>query len=416
VRRLVNFIFRNWPLKLGAISLALILYGGMVILQSTTAWPGTVAIVPVNQPSGSTLIGTLPSVGNIRYVAPADIAISVDSFRATIDLAGIQPSETGSLVSVSLVATDPRIQIIDYQPKQIQVTLEPIQTFTVPVVVDTGVVPSGLSPGTPTVTPQTVSVRGAASFVRDVAYARAQVRIDSSGLDVNQDVSLVAFNAAGKVVNNVTIEPASVHVSIQVGSQLRTQSVPVNPVIVNSPASGYYITSIDITPPNVEVQGQADALARLDGSANTKPISLAGATGDKTVIVGLDLPAGVSAPANPQIQVIIHLKSPDTTRTITIGIVPTGVRSDLIYSLSTPNVIVTMGGATAALNAFDTSTLVGSVSVGDLGPGTYTVTVNVTLPAGIKIVPGGINPAQITVTVTSPASPLPSGSAAPSPT
>jgi YbbR domain-containing protein len=416
VRRFVKFIIRNWPLKIGAVGLAVILYGGMVILQSTASWPGSIAIVPVNQPADSTLTSPLPAVERIRYVAPPDIAVSVNSFRATINLAEVQPSESQqSLVSVSLVAEDPRIQIIDYQPQQIQVTLEPIKSVTVPVVVDTGVIPAGLSPGTPVLSADKVSIRGAASIVKDVAYAQAQVRIDASGLDVNEDVSLVARTAGGAIVNNVTINPTSVHVSIQVGSQIRTQSLPVNPVIINSPASGYYITGIDITPPVVEVQGQADALAQLKGMANTKPISVAGATGDITSITGLDLPAGVTATTGAQIQVIIHLKSPDSTRTVSIGIVPTGVRSDLIYSLSTPNVTVTLGGATAALNAFDTSTLTGSVSVGDLAPGKYTVSVSVFLPAGIKIVPGGINPAQITVTVTSPATPAPSGSAAPQP-
>jgi YbbR domain-containing protein len=414
VRRIGRFIVHNWPLKIGAIGLAAILYGGMVILQSTAVWPGTVAITPVNYPADSTLPGPLPTVGNIRYVAPPDLSISVNSFRAQIDLTGVKPSESElSIVNVTLFAEDPRIQIIDYQPQQISVLLEPITTSTVPVVVDTGAVPSGLSPGTPITDPSTVTIRGASSEVRKVAYVVARVRIDNSGLDVNQDVTLVARDAANKDVNNVTIEPPSVHVAIQVGSQLRTQSVPVNPNIVNSPASGYRISGIEVTPPIVEVEGQADALASLKGVANTQPISVAGLTGDKTVIVGLALPSGVTGTGSGQIQVIIHVASPNSTLTVSAGIVPSGTKSDLIYLLSTPSVNVTIGGAAAALNAFDTSTLVGNVSVGGLGPGTYTVTVTFSLPAGIKVVPGGINPSQITVTITNPATPAPSSSGLP---
>lgn len=204
MRRFGRFLVRNWPLKIGAVGLAIILYGGMVILQSTTVWPGTVAITPVNQPADSTLTGTLPTVGQIRYVAPPDLSITVSSFRAQIDLTGVKPSESGnSLVNVTLFAEDPRIQIIDYQPQQISVMLEPITSSTVPVVVGTGTVPSGLSPGTPVTDPLTVTIRGAASEVRKVAYVLAQVRIDSSGLDVNQDVNLVARDASNDVVNNV---------------------------------------------------------------------------------------------------------------------------------------------------------------------------------------------------------------------
>jgi YbbR domain-containing protein len=74
-------------------------------------------------------------------------------------------------------------------------------------------------------------------------------------------------------------------------------------------------------------------------------------------------------------------------------------------------VTVTLGGAAAALNAFDTSTLVGIVSVGTLAPGTYTVQISVSVPSGIKIV--AQNPLKITVTVTVPPSPEPSPSPSP---
>ena len=44
--------------------------------------------------------------------------------------------------------------------------------------------------------------------------------------------------------------------------------------------------------------------------------------------------------------------------------------------------IVTLGGATAALNAFDTSTLVANVSVGSLDVGTFSVTVSIVDASG----------------------------------
>jgi YbbR domain-containing protein len=86
-----------------------------------------------------------------------------------------------------------------------------------------------------------------------------------------------------------------------------------------------------------------------------------------------------------------------------------GARTDRIYNLSTPSVIVTLGGATAALNAFDTSTLVATVPVGTLDAGAHTLTLTITVPPGIKVVT--ISPASVVVTVTVP--PLPSPSASP---
>jgi YbbR domain-containing protein len=412
--RVLRFIVRNWPLKIGAVLLAVILYVGMVALQTTQQWPGTISIDLVNQPANSYLIKTNPAlqVGTIRYIAAPDVAVTRDSFRAIADLSNAKVSETeASLVKVQLLAQDPRIQIIDYQPQQLTVFLDKMIHEQVAVQVDLGAVPSGLQPGTPVLSASTVDVFGAASIVSRVAYADAPVRIDASGLDVSEDVDLVAHDAKDAVVDNVQFSPRSVHVAILVGSQLRTETVAVSPTVVGNPAAGYYISSIDVNPSVVAVRGQADALARLKGLANTQSISIAGATGDVSATVGLNLPSGVTADGSVQIAVVVHLQSPGSTRSVSVGVVPAGARSDRIYLLSTPTVTVTLGGATAALNAFDTSTLVGTVAVGDLGVGAHTVGITVAVPPGIKVVT--ISPQQITVTVTNAPTPSPVPSASP---
>lgn len=410
--RVLRFIVRNWPLKIGAVLLAVTLYGAMVVLQGTQVWPGKVAIQPVNQPTTGYLLGALPEVSDIRYIASPDVPISQSSFVATIDLAGVKVSESAlTLVPVELTATDQRIQIVDYQPQQIKVTLDPIEGKNVPVEVTYAAVPSGVQPGTQVLDPSTVYVSGGSSFVRTVAYAQASVRIDASGLDVNQDVGLVAMDASGHAVDNVTIDPRTVHVDIQVGSQIRSETVPVNPVISGTPVAGYYVTGIEVTPSVVSVLGQADALALLKGHANTKAISVAGATGDITANAPLNLPAGVTSDTTASITVVIHLSSPSSSRSYSVGVVMTGASPNLVYSLSTPSVIVTLGGATAALNALDTSTLVASVAVTDLGAGAHSVTVTITVPPGITV--DAISPGEITVTIANAPSPSPVASPTP---
>jgi len=413
---LIRFLFRNWALKGGAMLLAILLFVAMVAFQSTQVWPGEVSIEPVNQSPTAFLIQPhpMPTVGSIRYIAPADVRISSTSFRATIDLKDVSVSSSdNTLVKVQLVAEDQRIQIIDYQPQQISVTLDPVQTKNVAVRVNPGAIPSGLSMGPMTLSVSQVQAIGPATALARVSTAEAGgVRIDASGLDVSEDAPLVPVDASGAVVDNVTLNPPTVHVQIQVGSQLRTETLAVHPDVVGTPAAGYNITSIDVVPPVVSVSGQADALAQLQGMVNTQPVSVAGATGDVSVNISLNLPSGVEAPDVTTIAVVVHLQSASSTRTVTIGLVPDGARSDRVYTLSTPNVTLTLGGATAALNAFDTSTLVGIVSVGNLDPGSHTVVITIYLPSGIKMV--AISPAQITVTVAIPPSPPASGSPAPS--
>jgi YbbR domain-containing protein len=406
--RVVRFFLGNLPLKIGAVLLAVILYGAMVALQSTQQWPGTIAVEVVGKPADTTIVDpqSIPPVSEIRYIASADVPISQSIFRATVDLTNAKPSASESLfVKVKLVAEDPRIQIIDYKPQQIPIKLEPIIHKTVSVVVDKGPVPSGLQPGAPSVTPSTVDISGASSIVGSVAYVLASVHIDNSGLDVNTDVDLIAKDASNATVNNVTFSPRTVHVQMLVGSQIRTEPLPVDPAITGTPAAGYVVTSIDVNPLSAAVSGQADALAALNGKASTQPISVAGATGDVTKTVNLALPSGVASTVGP-ITVTVHLASPQTTRSVSVGVVLLGARADRIYNLSTPSVIVTLGGATAALNAFDTSTLVATVSVGTLDAGAHTLILTITVPPGIKVVT--ISPASIVVTVTVPPSPSPS--------
>jgi YbbR domain-containing protein len=412
--RVLRFIIHNWPLKIGAVLLAVTLYGAMVVLQTTQQFPGTVAIDVVRQPVDSSLIvpKVMPEVSGIRYIAAADVPISQASFSASIDLSNATVSDTeSSWVRVQLVPNDPRIQIMDYQPQQIRVTLDPIVHRQVAVKVAYGTPPAGLSPGLPLLSVSTVDVKGAASIVSKVAYAEARVQIDASGLDVSQDPSLVARDANGALVDNVTFDPRTVHVDIQVGSQTRSETVPVKPDITGVQAAGYIITSSDVTPPVVSVRGQADALALLKvkpstaAMANTAAISIAGATSDVSAKVNLALPGGVTSETSGQITVVVHLQSPASTRSVTVGVVLNGARSDRTYNLSAPSVIVTLGGATAALNALDASTLFATASVAGMDVGAHTVTVSYSPPAGIRVV--AIGPAQITVTITIAASSSP---------
>lgn len=411
----VRFIVHNWPLKIGAVLLASLMYVGMVAVQSTQEWPGPVSIQEIHMPDNAVRVdpATLPLVHQIRYIAPSDVRLTNDSFRATMDLtdAKVGLSET-TLVRVQLVSSDSRVQIIDYQPQQIRVTLDKLVQKTVAVLLDYGIPPSGVTVGGQTLTPNEVLVKGPSSLVAQVSHAEARVTVPTSGLDVDQDAPVIALSSTGGEVHGVEFDPPTINVKLQIGSQLRTQTMPVKPVIVGTQTAGYNISSIDVTPSVVSVRGDANSLEALNGLALTTPISVAGATGDISVKVALDLPAGVEAQGITTVTVVVHLQSPSSSRTVTIGIVPDGARLDRVYSLSTLTGFVTLGGPTAALNVLDVSTLVGTVSVGDLDVGLHTVKVSVPVPPGIKIL--AVNPTQITVTVAAaPTAPPPSSSPTP---
>ena len=106
MRRALDLVVRNWPLKLAAVIVATFLYAGLVLSQNAQVWPGSVPIVP-KLPTTAVLIGNLPTVTNIRYFAPADVAqrLTSASFRATVDLSQANPQPGNPFVTVPVVVT-----------------------------------------------------------------------------------------------------------------------------------------------------------------------------------------------------------------------------------------------------------------------------------------------------------------------
>ncbi len=379
MRRLLAIVVHNWPLKLAAVGLASLLYVGLVLAQNSKEWRGQVPIEVRNQPAGVVVPGGLQYVTSIRYFAPLDAAgrVTSESFTAWIDLSTATPDAANdAVVRVNVSSPDPQIQAFDWTPRQISVHLDPLRTKVMPVTVDKGSVPPDLELREPVVDPAQISVSGTQSSVSQVVAVLARVRIDPAGLSIDQQVDLVAVDGLGEQVNQVRMEPTSVRVRIVIGNQLQSRSLPINPVVAGTPAAG------------------------------SLPISVTGATGDVTASVGLVLPPGIELLGVDRVTVTASVNATAGTRTFTAGPVLAGARDDRTYSLSTDQVLVTVGGASSALSTLTGETLVVTAEVGGLGLGVHAVQLKATLPAGLTLV--AISPPTLTVTVGLPATPAPS--------
>ncbi len=414
MRRIVRFVFRNWPLKLAAIVLATLLYAGLIVSASAETFPGHIAIQVLNQPGNAFIIGNLDDVTLIRYLAIGTNRpiVTTASFTATIDLASVPVVAGSPPVSVPVIvrATDPgSIQVIDFSPSRIQVRLDPLVTKTVLVQVAHGTVPEGLDVREPVVSQESVTVSGPDSSVVLVAAAEARVRIQPSGIDINQVVDLVAVDARGAVVPTVELLPSSVRVTIQIGSQLATRALPVNPIVAGSPAAGVVVAGITAAPQLVTVEAESAVLATLV-KIDTQPVSIAGATADVVADVKLDLPPGVSALGVTTVRVTVSLRPQLGTRSFQLGVGLRNADPTTHYDLGAGQVVVTVGGPLTALNALNGAALVATVDVAGLSPGTHTLAADVRLPTGLTVVAG--SPPEVIVIVT----PAPTLSPSPTPT
>jgi YbbR domain-containing protein len=416
VTRVLSIITHNWPLKVAAVVLASLLYVGLVLAQNSKETRVQIPIDVRNQPAQAAYLSGVQYVTSIRYFAPADLAsrIGSDDFTAWIDLAGTTPDSSNDVVvKVNVSTADPQIQVLDWTPRQISVRLDPLTSRIVPVQVDSGTKPPGLDVRDPIVDVRQVTVSGTQSAVSQVVAAVARVRIDPSGLKVDQQVDLVAVDVRGVEVSPVTLKPSSVHVTILIGSQLTSRPLPINAIVTGTPATGFELTSVALDTPTVTLEGDADILNSLT-KIDTLPLSISGARANVTGGVGLVLPDGVDVLGISTVRITATIEATQATRTFSVGIVLSGAQADRTYALSTDQVLVTLGGPAAALASLQGDALVVTADVDGLGAGAHQLSLKTTLPAGITLI--AVNPPKVTVTITVPEPPSPSPSlASPSP-
>ena len=89
------------------------------------------------------------------------------------------------------------------------------------------------------------------------------------------------------------------------------------------------------------------------------------------------------------------------TRTFDAGLILVGARADLVYKLSTDQVLVTIGGSEADLDRLSGAALALTVNVSGLAVGSHQVTPTANLTTGLSLL--GVSPSPITVTISTPA-------------
>ncbi|MBI2762634.1 MAG: hypothetical protein HYX54_02595 [Chloroflexi bacterium] len=401
MRRVLRVLVHNWPLKLGAVAFATLLYVGLVVSSSARFFEGAVPIETTGLSSTVTILSDLGAVRTIRYLAPEELGLRVDSssFRAVVDLSAVAATGGRTSVAVRVIAVDQRIQVLDYEPRQITVQLDQVITRSVPIRAVLGPIPTGLELGDPVLSATEATVSGAASIVNRVAEAQARLNVDASGIDINRLVDLLPVDAAGEPLPQVDLEPGNVRLRLAIFTNRQTRSLPVRPVVVGSPAVGFEIASVSVDPLVVSVEGDVDNIAPLE-FADTAPVVITGASSDVVVDTALALPDGVQAPSLVAVRVSVTLRAVTATRTFDAGLVLVGARADRTYALSTNRVLVTIGGSVADLDRLSGSTIVLSLDVAGLDVGVREVTASANLFTGLTLV--GASPNPITVTIAAP--------------
>jgi YbbR domain-containing protein len=396
VTRVLGLLLHNWPLKLAAIGLATLLYGGLVLSQSSATLTGVVPVDVREQPTGTFRLNTIRPVTEIRYFSPSGVQPIAADFEAWVDLSDVAAGSGPQSVPVQLRSIDPRVTVLGYQPQAVTVELDRVARKTVKVEVDRGQVPTNLEVGATTVLPEDVEVVGPASVISRVVAARASVLIQPSGIDVDQDVELVAVDEIGDAVAQVELAPTTARVKIPVFSDRLSKTLPVSPQITGTAAAGFELASATVSPRFVTVEGDVDELQSLL-TIDTEPISVSGFSSSQNIEAPLVLPTGVVALDAQTVRVAIVVRAVTASRNFEVGLRIVGARPGLTYAPDVDRVIITVGGSVAELDRLIGSTLAVDLDVSALGPGLAQVQPTASLPPGVTLV--AANPPTVAVTV-----------------
>ncbi len=93
MRRILLRLVHNWHLKLGALALASLMYGGLALSQDTQLYGDAIPVRTEHEPPETVVLSPPQQVKEVRYFAPAGVTVAASTFVAIIDLADVSRAD-----------------------------------------------------------------------------------------------------------------------------------------------------------------------------------------------------------------------------------------------------------------------------------------------------------------------------------
>ena len=301
IRKLAGFAVANWPIKLTALVLAIVLWAVVTAEETTTQLvPVTLVVQP---PEGRTVIEDLPAV-QARYRG---------TLRELVKLLNPPvihkevPATTGATIQIQLSPEDLQgvdnadVMALEVLPGSILVVLDDILRKPVPVI--SGVV---LRPavgheifGRVRISPSTVYIQGPEALVTPIESART-VDAERNGLTLPVDY---IFPIDTSALGLVTVDPAQVRVTADIGAVATNVLMGVG-VVVEGPGGPWSSMTESVS---VTVRGPESRVARFTRDSLRVVARAIGADATESqLVVSLQVivPDGISGTATPDSVVV----------------------------------------------------------------------------------------------------------------
>jgi YbbR domain-containing protein len=301
----------NFGYKLLALFFAVVLH--FYVAGLTNARPSHILILPLsvrNLPPGLILdTANLPSV-TLTLDGSSDEINRVTNMTVTawVDLSHTHAGDT--LPLPVHVAGLPQSVSVENEPPPVVISLEPRRRRQLPIGADgIGIAPAGYSFAPPVITPREAVITGTRAAVSSVVRLTAQADPDQSPGAVDEDFTIVALDAVGSPVGDVTVTPSTAHVRLDLTRAVSRKTLIVSADVIGTLAPPYRFGNIEVSPASVTAEGRPDQLAAI-GILTTRPIDVSGAVKDIVRRVAPIVPAGITLSPPGPITVTIHVIAP----------------------------------------------------------------------------------------------------------
>ncbi len=366
----------------------------------------TLSNVPVTivMRDGYTVID-MPRTPTVRVIVQGQQSairlLTVDDISVRANLADAEPGQ----ITVPLTVTIGRrgIYAADTQPSQITLTVDQITTAQKPLEINVVAAPPvDFAYDPPQADMLQAAVTGASSKVNQVVAVRAQLDLSNRRNPLDIVTPLVPIDVQGNRVNDVTVEPRTTTVSVNIYAREDVRQLTIRPAIeLDTLEAGYMLTSIGYEPQTLYVSGSADHLSQLPATVETAPIDLSGRTEDFSVDVEVELPDDVVIlSGSSTVTVTLGISAQTIARQIdTVPIEVIGLSEGFTAALTPDIISVVISGPVSIVNQISPLDVRAIVDLNGLPVGTQEVVPRVIIQQGRASLDTTLLPAVVTVTI-----------------
>ncbi|WP_057914995.1 YbbR-like domain-containing protein [Peribacillus muralis] len=229
-------------------------------------------------------------------------------FKVYVDLSDPEISMGNRTVTFKITdLNDKLVATIDPEYAEVNVQERVTKEFSVDAEYNTSLLEDGYTAGQPTVNPKTVKITGAKDAIEQISYVKANLEI-SKGLNetVNGKATVKALDRDLNKLD-VTIEPASVAVSLEVS--IPSKTVSIVPKQTGKAKDGVRIKSISVDPKEVTLFGSETSLEKI--SELKLPVNISKIDGDTELELDLTKPGSVQKLSLGKAKVTIRTEKVD---------------------------------------------------------------------------------------------------------